>query len=70
MKDKSAFKPGGEFQKKKVCSTDLACLNSYPALSIESGNIFQVPLILRNSCHIFTNEGEQKVYPFESKSKV
>lgn len=58
IKDKSAFKSGGEFKKIRVCATDLAFLNTYLALSIESGNIFKVPLILRNSHCIFINEGE------------
>lgn len=55
IKDKYAFKSGGELKKKKqrVCGTDPAFINTYPALSIESGNIFKVPLILRNSHHIF-----------------
>lgn len=39
MKDKSAFNSGVEFKKKKVCGTDPALLKTYPALSIESGNI-------------------------------
>lgn len=40
MKDKSAFKSGVELKKKKkVYGTDPALLKTYPALSIESGNI-------------------------------